>query len=109
MEPRKDHVERADAVMTAEGSIPCAVLAWPRGLSGVAEQGMHALGFAREPGRPCRLRVTEPDGPPAVKGSRPTGAGAGLPWERMDGRQHGTAERRERSEAGRAAGSRSVL
>jgi hypothetical protein len=55
------------------------------GLSGVREQGMHALGFAREPGRPCRLREGEPDGPPAEQRSRPTGADAGHLWERRTG------------------------
>lgn len=71
IEPRKDHFEKADAVKTAEGSTPSVVLAWHRGFSGVEEQGMHALGFAGEPGRPCRFRVRVPEGPPAKKGPGP--------------------------------------
>src|SRR5262245_37374701 len=67
-----------------------------------------AQGFVQEPGRPHCLRAKAPAGPPATKDQAHGRQESDLPWERIEGRRRGTAERRQRSEAGRAMGSRSA-
>lgn len=108
IQPRKDRTEEADVVKTAEGNTGGAVGAWHRGSSGVSEQGMRTrevhpgtwetlFSPFKHPGK--ENRVTNSPGL-RVSRSAPEGANKRA--------RDGTAKRRQRSAAGRRAGSRST-
>src|SRR5262249_13776800 len=73
-----------------------------------AEQGKRAIGVPQELGRPCRLLGDIPAGVTWSPTPGPGGALVRRGAKRTSGRR-GTAKRRQRSAAGRAAGSRSAL
>ena len=84
----------------AEGYILGALEAWRRGSPGVSAQGMCTRGSAQEPGRTLRSPRSNPglgSGLPISPGLQ--AKGAGTLWERISGRNRGTAKRRKRSAA----------
>jgi len=72
------------------------------------EQGKRTIGVSREPGRSCRLLSANPGRRPGSPTPGPGGALVRRGANRTSARC-GTAKRRQRSAAGRAAGSRSAL
>jgi hypothetical protein len=108
MEPRKAAIEGAGTLELVLGSIGA-----PQGLGAEippgSESEANTKGFIQEPGRPHCLRGILPEGPPAIKGPGSRALGVPPPARAKEGRHHGTAERRQRSEVGGAMGSRSAL
>jgi hypothetical protein len=72
------------------------------------EHGKRTIGVPREPGRSCRLLRDIPAGATGLPTPGPGGALVRRGAKRTSERR-GTAKRRQRSAAGRAAGSRSAL
>src|SRR5262249_53156729 len=80
----------------------------PAILPASTEQGEQTIGVPQEPGRSCRLLSEPPAGDTGTPTPGPGGALVRRGANRTSGRG-GTAKRRQRSAAGRAAGSRSAL
>ena len=79
----------------------------PAVLPASTEQGKRTIGVSREPGRSCRLLSANPGRRPGSPTPGPGGALVRRGANRTSARR-GTAKRRQRSAAGRAAGSRSA-
>ena len=95
------HIPYGRLYRTAVDGLACSIP------PGSKEQGMCTLGFRRNVGDPVVSGLDDPDGATGGQGPRPTTRVPGV-VRSEDRHEAGTAKRRQRSAAGRAAGSRSI-
>ena len=106
IEPRKPELREPSCFITVSAASRCR--------NGLALRFLRGRRAGRTRKGPCRnlgdpiVSVKRAGRATGKERSRLAGAGARPPVRAKDGRRHGTAERRQRSDAGRAVGSRSA-